>query len=124
MIKVLIVGLGGFLGSASRYLVSELSAKFSNNHWFPLGTFTVNVIGCLLIGLFFGYSESRGVLSEELRLFLVVGLLGGFTTFSAFGFETISLHKNVHLLAALSNILLQETLGVSAAWVGYQLTKI
>jgi CrcB protein len=80
--QLLLVGFGGFIGSVGRYLLSGLITKgFPNS--FPIGTFTVNVLGCLIIGVIYGISERFGWLTQEWRLFLATGICGGFTTFSA-----------------------------------------
>lgn len=92
MRAVLLIGLGSFIGGISRYLLSiVLQNKILST--FPYGTLTVNIIGCFLIGLAFGFHERIG-LTIEWRLFIVTGMLGGFTTFSAFSFESIDLFRN------------------------------
>lgn len=85
---------------------------------FPLGTFLVNMIGCLLIGYLFQLSESRGVLQAEGRLFVFVGLLGGFTTFSSFGLETFQLIKDGEIIYATVNAVGQVVLGLMLVWLG------
>jgi len=91
MIKlILLVGTGGFLGTVSRFLASRYFAvSFPSS--FPYGTFVVNIIGCLLIGLIYGITEKGNFFSSEWRLFLTVGLCGCFTTFSAFAPENITI---------------------------------
>ena len=88
---------------------------------FPYGTLTVNVVGCFLIGVVGGVAAYRGAFDPQLRLFLVVGLLGGFTTFSAFGFEAFVLGRERELAKALATIALHLTLGLAAVWLGYRL---
>ncbi|MEI7981761.1 MAG: fluoride efflux transporter CrcB, partial [Bacteroidota bacterium] len=86
---IIAIGAGSFIGGISRYLLSQfIQAKFLST--FPLGTLSVNIIGCFLIGLVFGYAD-KGALTQEWRLFLATGLIGGFTTFSAFSNETVGL---------------------------------
>lgn len=118
MRNILIVGIGGFLGSASRYLVGGWVHRILNNSSFPFGTLTVNICGCFLIGFLGGLSESRQLFAGESRLFLFIGVLGGFTTFSSFGYETFALAQDGETLAALTNVALQVVLGLSAVWLG------
>ncbi len=121
MFNLLVVGLGGFLGSILRYLMGLLVVQLSRQGAFPWGTAIVNVLGCLLIGLLGRWFESADQVPLQLRLFLMVGLLGGFTTFSAFGYETLLLLRDRHHALALMNVLAQLSLGLSAVWMGYQL---
>ena len=90
----------------------------------PMGTLSVNVIGCLLAGLLGGLLETRIVLSADQQLFFFVGILGGFTTFSAFGYETFNLLRTGHQLAALANIAVQLVLGIGAVCVGHWLARL
>ena len=121
MINVLYVGLGGFIGSIGRYVVSLLVKQWSNQHWFPFGTMTVNVLGCFLIGLISSLLIAKGITNDQLRLFLLVGVLGGFTTFSSFGLETIHLFKSTQSVGALVNVLGHMVLCIAAAWIGHNL---
>ena len=94
MIKlILIAGTGGFLGTISRFLASRYFQNLFLST-FPFGTFIVNVTGCLLIGIFYGFAEKGDLLSPEWRMFLTVGFCGGFTTFSTFAGENIALLKD------------------------------
>jgi len=122
--KLLLVGSGGFLGSVSRYLVGGWVYRLSGNHWFPYGTLAVNIIGCFVIGFVGGITESKHFLADNIRLFLLVGLLGGFTTFSSFGYETILLAKSTQSSAAFINILCQVFICLGAAWLGHYVTNI
>lgn len=123
MLKVLLVGAGGFLGSAARYITGGVVHRLLDKPWFPYGTFTVNILGCFLIGLLAGVIETRQIFTPETRLFLMVGILGGFTTFSSFGYETISLARDAQMLPAFLNVALQILLGLSAVWLGLNLTR-
>ena len=124
MLLILSIGLGGFLGSISRYLLGRWVQEALSGHWFPYPTLAVNVVGCLLIGLLVGITESRSVLSTEVRAFLIVGILGGFTTFSAFGYETVSLARDGQAVAAAVNVALQVLVGLAAVWIGYSLSQL
>ncbi|MCH2376253.1 MAG: fluoride efflux transporter CrcB [Planctomycetes bacterium] len=117
--KLLMIGLGGCLGSVARYLLSELVQSLSRNLPFPFGTLVVNVVGCLLIGFLTQFLEGRSALGTEARLFLFVGLLGGFTTYSTFGKETMHLFKDGEHLLAFGNVVAQIVLGIGAAWIGH-----
>ncbi|MEJ2636093.1 MAG: fluoride efflux transporter CrcB [Calditrichia bacterium] len=123
MFKILSIGFGGFLGAVSRYLMSGLVHKILANPWFPYGTFAVNILGCLFIGFLSGLAESRQVLPTELRMFLLIGFLGSFTTFSTFGYETFSFMRDGQMLSALLNILLQIIVGLGAVWTGTVLAR-
>lgn len=124
MTKLLLVGLGGFLGSVGRYLVAGWLQDASRWPWFPLGTLGVNTIGCLLIGILGGLAESLSAFKPETRLFLMVGILGGFTTFSTFGYETMALARDREFLAAGANVMLQVGLGLIAVWIGYGIATL
>jgi fluoride exporter len=123
MRTILIIGTGGFIGSVARYA----TAQYINVSWsssFPAGTFVVNLIGCLLIGVFFGLFERGGIMNTEWRLFLTVGFCGGFTTFSTFSNDNLLLLRAgeyfyLTLYAALSMVL-----GLFATWLGYSLTRL
>ena len=116
---VLWVGLGGFVGSSLRYMVAGWVHRIPGTSTFPHGTLVVNVIGCLLLGFLGGWAEHRQVLSASTRLFLMVGVLGGFTTFSTFAFETLAFAHSSDAARAFANIALQVVLGLGAAWLGY-----
>ena len=117
--QVVIVGLGGFIGSAGRFAVSGLVQRVFPLNTFPYGTLVVNVVGCLAIGFLAGLLEVRQVLTPSQRLFLVVGVLGGFTTFSAFAYETLNLLQTSDFARAMANVIAQVTFGLTAAWIGY-----
>ena len=118
MDRVLLVGLGGFIGSVLRYLASDWVHRWSGRDDFPVGTLAVNVLGCLIIGLLSQLAESRGAFSAETRALVIVGILGGFTTFSSFGNETLNLWRDRQVWLALVNIAAQLVLGLGAVWLG------
>ena len=121
MIKLLLIGTGGFLGSVLRYLVSGSVQAASQSVAFPYGTLAVNVIGCFFIGFLSELAESRSLFSPDTRAFLVVGILGGFTTFSAFGNETMNLLRDGERTLAMMNVGAQLLFGIGAVWLGYTL---
>ena len=118
MLGIVLVGVGSFLGGTLRYALSNWVYRILDNPWFPYGTLAVNALGCLLIGFLAGLAETRAALTSELRLFLFVGILGGFTTFSSFALETFALARDTQSVAALVNIGLQLALGLLAVWIG------
>lgn len=121
MTRLLLVGAGGFLGSVLRYLAGGVIQAAARNVHFPWGTLAVNTVGCLLIGFLGGAAETRHVLSHEQRLFLITGFLGGFTTFSAYGFETYFLVRVGEPGLAAANAVGQVVLGLAAVWAGHVL---
>ena len=118
MIKILVVGAGGFLGAIFRYLFGGLAQQISGSVGFPVGTLAVNLTGCLLIGLLSKISEDWGVFSVEIRLFLFIGFLGAFTTYSTFGNETLNLMRNNEWLYLMLNVGLHLVLGIGGVWLG------
>jgi len=118
MIRIVLVGVGSFVGGVLRYGLSTWVHRVLDNPWFPYGTLAVNVLGCLVIGFLAGLAETRTAFTSEARLFLFVGILGGFTTFSSFALETFSLARDRQNVAALMNIGLQLILGLLAVWIG------
>lgn len=122
MIKaILLVGSGGFLGSVLRYLLS----KYIESTWlssFPFGTFGVNIIGCLIIGLIYGLSI-KSIASGEIRLLLATGFCGGFTTFSSFSYEFLTLLQDGQLWYAFLYSFCSLLAGLLAVWIGLTLIK-
>ena len=93
MKAIFLVGTGGFVGSVLRYFISGWVFRFLDKPWFPVGTLAVNLLGCFMIGFLGGIAEQRRIFNPEFRLFVFIGVLGGFTTFSAFAYETTSLAR-------------------------------
>ncbi|HET7731958.1 MAG TPA: fluoride efflux transporter CrcB [Usitatibacter sp.] len=121
MVKdILIVALGGAVGSVARYKLSGLVLHHTVDWRFPLGTFTVNVAGCLIAGILAGLAERHDLLTADARLLLFTGLLGGFTTFSAFGVETMYLLKRGEPMVAGLNVVLSVVAGLFALWLGWE----
>lgn len=116
------VGTGGFLGALLRYGLSGLVHRLFPLTTFPYGTLAANLSGCLLIGVIAGLAESRQLFGPEIRLFAMIGILGGFTTFSTFGYETFNMIRDSEYAGALGNVGLNVLLGVVLVWAGYALT--
>jgi CrcB protein len=122
--QALYVGAGGFLGAILRFALGGAVHRLVPMSTFPWGTLAVNTLGCLLIGFLAGVAEARQVIGPELRLFLLIGLLGGFTTFSTFGFETMALMRSATHMQAMMNIASQVILGLFAVWGGLSLSRL
>lgn len=116
--RLLWVGLGGFVGAVMRYLISGWVQALTRSVSLPYGTLAVNVLGCFMIGALSYLAEARGLLHAEARLFLLVGLLGGFTTFSTFSNETFILIRDGEMLIALLNVTANVALCLAAVWAG------
>ena len=118
----LIIAFGGGLGSILRYCTSVLVSKYWSSN-FPLATFIVNSIGCLLIGFIIGLLEKNQLSDSRLKWFLVTGICGGLTTFSAFGMENYNLFQNNNSLLAFVYIAMSIVIGLLAIWLGIFLSK-
>ena len=119
---LLVVAVGGALGSVARYLFSTAVLRATGS-LFPVGTFAVNVTGCFVFGLIAGAAEQRVQLAPEMRMFLLVGILGGFTTFSSYAFESFALVRDGQFAAAAINIAGQVVAGLAGMWAGYVITN-
>lgn len=113
--QILFVALGGAIGSIGRYLIGAALRTHAGS--FPYATLLVNVTGCFLLGLCMALFETRET-NETLRIALTVGVLGGFTTFSAFGYETFALMRSERELLAMANVASNVLLGLGAVWLG------
>jgi CrcB protein len=118
VIRILIIGFGGFLGAISRYYVSGWVQHLSQSVHFPYGTLAVNVLGSFLLGFLMRYTFLQQVFSPEMRLLLFIGFLGAFTTFSTFSLETFNLLEDGAVLPALANMGANILLGLAAVWLG------
>ncbi len=118
MINIFLVGIGGFIGSVMRYLASGYVQQATKSVGFPYGTLAVNVVGCFVIGFLAQLAEGRGVFTSEARAFVFVGILGGFTTFSSFGNETLNLARDSQMMGALANVSANVVIGLFAVWLG------
>ena len=115
---ILYVGAGGVIGAMARYLVVVSLHGGLGTSGFPYGTLAVNAVGCFLIGAVVGFAEAHRPLSPEMQAFMLAGVLGGFTTFSAFGIDTIKLLRDGAYLAGSANVALQLGVGLAAVVVG------
>jgi len=122
MKNILFIGLGGGIGSIARYLLQRWSLQVFPSH-FPWGTFGVNIAGCLLIGIFWGLSFKSFDQNESWKLFLMTGICGGFTTFSAFTLESIGLLKEDRLSLFFMYVAGSIVLGLVATYLGMRLSK-
>ncbi len=124
MIKIAIIGMGGCIGAILRYLVAGGVHTLLRTATFPMGTMTVNVVGCLLIGIGGGLMESRQLFSPEWRAFIFIGILGSFTTFSTFGLETFNLARDGQWLSSFGNLGISLILGLGAVLAGHMLSRL
>ena len=122
MVAVLLVGAGGFVGSICRYGMSRGVQRALGTAAFPYGTFVVNIVGAFAIGLLLGAIDTpKSGFPNNARTFLVIGLLGGFTTFSAFGLETIELIRRGEFFVGVTNVALSLALSLVAVWAGLKI---
>ncbi|MDR5171157.1 fluoride efflux transporter CrcB [Methylobacillus flagellatus] len=124
MNQVMLVALGGAIGSVARFKLSGLVLRYSLDWRFPFPTFTVNIIGCLVIGILAGLASREGFISADMRVLLFTGLAGGFTTFSAFGLETMVLLREGHVGIAAAYVVASIVVGLAVMWLGFELAKI
>jgi fluoride exporter len=122
-VRLLWVALGGAIGSAVRYLLDGAVYRVFPAT-FPYGTFVVNVTGCLMFGLLIGVAENRLAVGTLARSFVLIGILGGFTTFSSFTFETLQLARAGDWWPAIVNAVGQVVIGLLAMWGGIVLTRV
>lgn len=123
MRTIFLIGIGSFIGGVARYLISR-SVQGMPGSFFPWGTMLVNILGCLAIGLIFGLFERGSLLNYELRMFLTVGLCGGFTTFSTFMNENYLLLQDGNFLGLAVYTSLSLILGFGAVYLGYFIIKL
>lgn len=122
MLKALLIGLAGLVGTLGRYWISEaLGRRYGET--FPLGTLVVNLLGCFLAGLLFYLLQERFSVSQTARAVVLVGLLGGFTTFSSYGLQTFALLREGQFAYAALNLMLSNAVGLLMVWAGYAAAK-
>ena len=121
--NLFLIAIGGAIGSVARSLLSTFVLRATGS-LFPAGTFVVNVVGCAVFGVIVGAAEQRFVLSPESRAFLLVGVLGGFTTFSSYAFESFGLMRDGQFLAATFNVVGQVVVCLVAFWAGFAIGGI
>lgn len=121
MKSIVLVGIGGLIGSVARYKLGGWVLHLTTLERFPWSTFAVNVSGCLAVGLLAGLVEKHDFFTADARLFLFTGLLGGFTTFSAFGLDAVYLLRRGEWLTAASYAGLSVLIGIAAVWLGFRL---
>lgn len=119
----LLVGTGGFIGSIARYAAGLGVSKIVKLN-FPYGTFLVNLIGCLVIGFIFGLSEKQNWVNDNWRIFLAIGFCGGFTTFSSFAYENLSMLQHHNYSGFFLYVIGSVILGLLAVWGGLLLSRI
>ncbi|MEM1295495.1 MAG: fluoride efflux transporter CrcB [Verrucomicrobiota bacterium] len=118
---ILCIGIGGFIGAICRHFLAGAVDRWQTLSGFPWGIFVANIVGCLLIGVFLGYSLHIKTVSEEARLLFVTGFLGSLTTFSTFSLQTLELFRNDQTGLALANIGASVVVGLLAVWLGFGL---
>lgn len=123
LINAALVGTGGFVGAIFRFSLSGFVQRNAGIAAFPYGTLVVNLLGCLLIGLAVGLIDARQLVHPEFRSFVLVGILGGFTTYSTFGLETFSLLRDADYLRAFTSVAAHLVAGLLLVWIGYTLAS-
>ncbi|HEY6118952.1 MAG TPA: fluoride efflux transporter CrcB [Pyrinomonadaceae bacterium] len=122
MYKTILIGLAGLIGTLLRYWLSGFVARHYGET-FPWGTLIVNVLGCLVTGAVFNLSEERFLVDPTVRTVILIGLLGGFTTFSSYGLQTFTLLRDGEFALATLNVAVSNVLGLFMVWAGYGLAK-
>jgi CrcB protein len=123
MSRTLLVGIAGLAGTLLRYWLSGFVAR-RYGETFPVGTMVVNVLGCLLAGAIFNLTEERFLMNPTLRTVILIGFLGGFTTFSSYGLQTFTLLRDGEFGLATLNVAVSNVLGLFMVWLGYGLVKV
>jgi CrcB protein len=122
-LRLLLIALGGALGTLARYGTVLAAERWSARFAFPVGTLAVNLVGCFVAGLLAALFATRVPVREDVRLAVMVGFLGGFTTFSAFGLGTFALGRDGRAGAALVNVIASNALGIFLVWLGYRIGR-
>jgi len=122
MYKIVLIGIAGLLGTLARYALSGWGDRWWGGT-FPFGTVLVNAVGCLAIGFLFHVTEEKYLIDPAWRAAVLVGFLGGFTTFSSYAVQSFNLFRDNEVLAASANILVSNVGGLILVWVGYVLAR-
>lgn len=122
MVKLLLIGFAGFIGTLGRYWLSGVVAR-RYGETFPLGTLLVNLIGCFLVGLLFYLMQERYLVNQNVRTIILIGMLGGFTTFSSLGLQTFTLIQDNEIALAVINMVASNVMGLLLVWAGYALGR-
>ena len=120
--RLLLIGLAGLLGTLGRYALSGIIAR-RFGETFPTGTLVVNVVGCFLAGFLFCLMQDRFLVNDVVRTAIMIGFLGGFTTFSSFGLQTFTLMRDGEMGLAAINVLVSNAAGLLTVWAGYSLAR-
>jgi CrcB protein len=121
-VNLVLIAIGGALGSVARYLFSSAVLRATGS-LFPAGTFAVNAVGCFVFGIVAGAAEQRVALPPEVRAFVLIGILGGFTTFSSYSFESFTLIRDGQFLWASINLVGQVAIGVVGVAAGFAIMR-
>lgn len=122
LVNAVMIGSGGFLGTLARFGLNGFVQRQLPSAAFPYGTLAVNLMGCFLIGSVAGFAEERQFLGQEIRAVVLIGVLGGFTTFSTFGYDTFEMLRDGNYARATCNAGIHVALGVALVWLGHTLT--
>ena len=122
MWRILFIGLAGLVGTLGRYWLSGLAAR-RFGETFPVGTLLVNIVGCFLAGFLFYLMQERFLVNQTVRTVILIGFLGGFTTFSSFGLQTFTLLRDSEFGFAALNIVVSNLVGLLMVWIGYTLAR-
>ncbi len=122
MPRLLLIGLAGLLGTLARYALSGFIAR-RFGETFPTGTLVVNIVGCFLAGFLFYLMQERFLVNDIVRTAIMIGFLGGFTTFSSFGLQTFTLLRDGEMGLATMNVVVSNVAGLLTVWAGYSLAR-
>lgn len=121
--NIILVGIGGFVGAVSRYLLGLGINALAPASKFPFGVMAANIIGSFMIGILWGIAEGNPIFKDKYALFLIVGVLGGFTTFSSFSLDNLKLLSEGLFLYAIMNMIISVSAGLFFTWLGFLLSK-
>jgi fluoride exporter len=122
MVRIILIGFAGFIGTLGRYWLSGIVAR-RYGETFPLGTLVVNLVGSFLVGLLFYLMQERYLVNQNVRAIVLIGLIGGFTTFSSLGLQTFTLLQDNEIALAALNMVASNVLGLLLVWAGYNLAR-